>query len=310
MTGSATGPGRISSAVDLDGYPFRPQTFDLDGLRLSYLDEGDGQPVVMLHGNPSWSYMYRRLVAALPSGYRAIVPDHIGMGRSAKPSRSDYPHTLARRVEDLSRLLEHLVDDERVTLVVHDWGGMIGLAWALQRPRQLTSLVVLNTAGFPLMPGKRLPLPLQVARIPLFGDLLVKGANAFAQGAARLGVRRRLSPHVRRGFLAPYDRWSARVGVHEFVRDIPLRPRDPSWSLVAGTGEQLHRLTDVPTLICWGLADPVLDPDFLDEWERRLPRAEIHRFPDAGHLVLEDAADQVVPLIVDFVTRTAPARAG
>jgi haloalkane dehalogenase len=275
----------------------------LDGLAYRYVDEGTGPPVVMLHGNPSWSYLYRSLIAALRGRYRVLVPDHIGMGASDVPTRSRYPYSLDRRVDDLSRFLAHLELDEPLTLVVHDWGGMIGLAWAVEHPERVRRLVLLNTAAFPLPAGKRLPAALRLARARPLGPLLVRGLNAFAVGATVAGVRRRMPPDVRRGYLAPYRSWRRRVGIQAFLDDIPVRPSDRSHALVAATAERLHRIADLPTLICWGVHDPVFDLDFLGEWERRLPGAEVHRL-DAGHYVLEDAGQQVVALVEDFLART------
>ena len=277
---------------------------DLDGLAYRYVDEGSGHPVVMVHGNPSWSYMYRSLVVALRDRYRVVAPDHIGMGRSDAPPRSRYPYDLARRVEDFTRFVASLDLQEPATLVVHDWGGMIGLAWAVEHPEQVGRLVLLNTAAFPLPAAKRLPAVLRLARAPLVGEVLVRGANAFAIGATVFGVRRRRMPAaVRRGYLAPYRSWRRRVGIHAFLRDIPVRASDRSYPLVAATGARLDRLATIPTLICWGVRDPVFDLDYLAEWERRLPAADVHRV-DAGHYVLEDAPEVVVPLIEKFLVRT------
>lgn len=279
-------------------------TLDLDGLRYRYVDEGAGHPVVMVHGNPSWSYMYRGLVSTLRDRYRTLAPDHIGMGLSDAPPRSRYPYDLARRVDDFTRFMASLDLDEPATLVVHDWGGMIGLTWAVEHPDEVARLVLLNTAAFPLPADKRLPLMLRLARAPFVGEVLVRGVNAFAVGATVLGVRRRrMSKVVRRGYLAPYSSWRRRLAINEFLQDIPVEPSHPSYSIVAATGSRLDRLATTPTLICWGTEDPVFDLDYLGEWERRLPTAEVHRI-HAGHFVLEDAPDIVVPLIEGFLART------
>jgi cis-3-alkyl-4-acyloxetan-2-one decarboxylase len=278
-------------------------TLDLDGLAYRYIDVGAGPPVLLLHGNPSWSYMYRRLIAALRDRHRVVAPDHIGMGRSDKPPRAAYPYDLARRVADLERLLDCLDLDEPLTLVVHDWGGMIGLAWAVEHPERVARLVLMNTAAFPMPEGKRLPTVLRLVRVPVLGEVLVRGLNAFALGAALVGVRRRPMPAaVRRRYLAPYRSWQRRVAIQAFVDDIPLRDGDRSYPIVAATAARLDRLAAVPTLVCWGMRDPVFDADYLAEWERRMPHADVHRI-DAGHYVLEDAPE-VVQLIDDFIART------
>jgi len=288
-------------------FPATSRQFDLAGLAYAYLDEGSGPPVVLVHGNPSWSYLFRGLLGPLTTaGFRALAPDHIGMGRSAKPSRSAYEHTLARRVEDFSRWIAACVPAGPVRLVVHDWGGAIALAWAVEHVERITSLVLLNTAAFPIPAGKRLPLALQAARLPLLGDLAVRRGNAFARGAATLGVHCRMPADVRRGFLSPYDSPAARTAVLEFIRDIPLRPTDPAYALLAGTEKRLPLLRDRPVLICWGMRDFVLDAEILARWEQLLPQAQVRRFADAGHYLLEDAGAEIAPLVVEFLASAEP----
>ena len=283
-------------------YPFAAHRLDLGGgVRMHYVDEGAGEPVLMLHGNPSWSLYYRDLVQALSGRFRTVAPDHVGCGRSDKPSAGAYDYTLSRRVDDVGRLVDHLALD-RVNLVVHDWGGMIGLAWAVRHPDRLARLVVLNTGAFHLPNGKAFPASLRLARLPGVSDLLVRGLGAFSRGANRFCVTRRpLPPAVAAGYLAPYDSWRNRIAVHRFVQDIPLAPGDRAWPIVQDTAERLETLRHVPLLLCWGMRDFVFDHHFLAEWERRFPDAEVHRFEDAGHYVLEDAGEEIVPLVERFL---------
>ncbi len=283
-------------------YP-QGQYLNLRGLRYHYLDEGTGEPVVMLHGNPTWSFYYRELVRGLRGEYRTLVPDHIGCGLSDKPGDDRYEYTLSRRVEDLEALLDHLGLRDDLTLVLHDWGGMIGMAFAHRHPERVKRLVVLNTAAFRMPSGKRLPRSLWLFRNTPLGPLLIRGLNAFCRGAARYCARRPLTGPARAGYLAPYDSWRNRIAVLRFVQDIPLAPGDRSYELVREVDEGLHRFRRVPMLLCWGERDFVFDLDFLAEWQRRFPDAEVHRFPDAGHYVLEDAAAEIVPLVRDFLKR-------
>jgi haloalkane dehalogenase len=282
----------------------RENFLDINGFRLHLIDEGGGDPVVMLHGNPTWSFYYRNLVAALRGDYRVIVPDHIGCGLSDKPDARRYPYTLERRVQDLDDLLERLGVRERITLVLHDWGGMIGMAWAHRRPERVKRLVVLNTAAFHMPRGKRLPWSLYLCRNPLIGPFLVRGVNAFSWAAVRWCVTRRpLSPEAWAGYLAPYDSWRNRVAVLRFVQDIPLRAGDSAYDLVSEVQDGLQRFRRVPMLICWGEKDFVFDRNFLEEWRRRFPSAEVYTFADAGHFILEDAGEEVVALMRDFLIR-------
>ncbi len=284
----------------LAGWPHTSRSTLVGGHRMAFVDEGSGPPVLLVHGNPTWSFYYRSLLAALPPlGLRAIAPDHIGMGRSEKPSAADYPHTLARRVADFGAFVDGLGLTEPLSLVVHDWGGAIALAWAVDHPDQVDKLLILNTGAFPIPPAKAMPWSLTAARLPVLGDVAVRRLNAFSLGALVLGTGQRVLPaEARAGLMAPYDRPEHRVAVAEFVRDIPLSPDDPAYPVLARTESRLHLLADKPTVVCWGMKDPVFDATVLDHLLTLLPQAEVHRYADAGHYVLEDATDRIVPLAV------------
>lgn len=287
-------------------YPFLPKRLDRGGgIGLSYLDEGpaDAPPVLMLHGNPSWSYYWRHLVAGLKDRYRCIVPDHIGMGLSDKPRDADYRYTLASRVEDLDRLVASLDLKGPITLAMHDWGGMIGFVWALRHPGRVARLVILNTSCFPLPESRRLMWQIAIGRIPLLGAALIRGFNFFARGAADLGVVRPIPSASRQALLAPYDSWNNRRAVHRFVQDIPLKPGDAAWDLVRQAEATLPRYRDVPAFIGWGLQDFVFDQDFLARFVKELPNATQKIYGDAGHYVLEDKYEELVPAIRQFLDR-------
>jgi haloalkane dehalogenase len=292
----------LPDGVTQELYPFAGKYLTTkSGARMHYLDEGAGAPVVMLHGNPSWSFYYRNLALALRGGSRVIVPDHIGCGLSDKPGDDKYEYTLQSRVDDLEFLLDSLGVKENVTLVVHDWGGMIGSAWAVRHPERVAKLVILNTGGFFLPGGKSFPAALRLCRTPL-GALLIRGGNAFARGAAWVGCKRRRMPRaLRRAYTAPYNSWADRIATLRFVQDIPLAPGDKAYALVDATQKGLASLSSVPMLICWGLKDFVFDAHFLQEWRRRFPKADVHAFPDCGHYILEDAAAEVIPLVKAFI---------
>jgi haloalkane dehalogenase len=284
-------------------YPFDQDLhLDLDGLRYHYVDEGEGEPVVMVHGNPSWSFYYRNLALALRDRFRVIVPDHIGCGLSDKPDDSRYTYTLSRRVDDLEALLEHLGLDHNLTLVLHDWGGMIGMAYAVRHPQRIRRLVILNTAAFHKPAGKPLPWQLWLVRNTWLGSLLVRGGNAFARGAAWVGcTRKRLSREIRNAYCAPYDSWANRIATLRFVQDIPIRPEDPAFDVVTGVEERLTTFADRPALICWGMKDFVFDATYLERWCDGLPGAQVHRFADCGHYVLEDAGNEIAELVIRFL---------
>lgn len=289
-------------------YSFTPRRFEArPGIEMSYLDEGpsDGETVVMLHGNPSWSYYWRHLAIGLRDRYRCIVPDHVGMGLSDKPGDDRYRYTLQSRVDDLSALLAHLRIDGPVTLVVHDWGGMIGFGWALSHAAQVERLVITNTAAFPLPAAKKMPWQLSFGRDSRLGALAIRGFNAFSGIASYVGVEKRMPADVRRAYVAPYDSWDNRIATLRFVQDIPLSERDAAWPLVAAAGKRLPGFADRPALIGWGLRDFVFDKHCLQGFTDALPQAEVMPFDDAGHYVLEDKHKVLVPAIRAFLDRTA-----
>jgi len=287
-------------------YPFKGRFHEVGGgIRMHYLDEGQGPFVLMVHGNPTWSFYYRNLVRALSGEHRCIVPDHIGCGLSDKPGDEDYSYRLDRRIEDLDSLMSGLAGDaapRSVDLVVHDWGGLIGLGWAVRHPELIRRIVVFNTAAFHLPSGKAVPWQLRLVRNSAFGVFLVRAFNAFACGAARVAMRAHpMSSELRRAYCAPYDSWKNRIATARFVQDIPLDPSDPGYDTISRTADGLKAFRELPVLICWGEKDFVFDHYFREEFERRFPGADVHRFERAGHYVLEDAADEIIPLVAGFL---------
>lgn len=280
-------------------YPFAPKSFATPGgARMSYVDEGPrrDEAVLMLHGNPTWSFYYRNLIRALAPTTRCIAPDHIGMGLSEKPP--DYDYTLARRIADVAALVASL-DLKRVHLVVHDWGGAIGFGFAARHPDLIGRVTILNTAAFA---STRIPARIAVCKAPLIGPLLVRGLNGFAWPATWMSMhRRRLTATEKAGYLLPYDSWANRVAVSAFVRDIPLAATHPSWGALAEVEQGLRHFRERPALVIWGGRDFCFDDSFLARWREVLPQANVHRLADAGHYVLEDARDDVVPRIAAFV---------
>jgi len=284
-------------------YPFASHWLDLDGIRLHYLDEGprDAPVVLMVHGNPTWSFYYRNLVLRLRDRFRCIVPDHVGCGLSDKPGDDRYDYHLARRMADLDALVRATVGDAPLSLVVHDWGGMIGFGWAAQRPERIDRCVILNTAAFPMPADKRLPFALWLGGRTPVGTALIRGLNAFSGMAARIAFKKPVSAEVRAAYTGPYDSWDHRIATLRFVQDIPLRPGDRGYDIVSDTGERLAAFADTPALLAWGMQDFVFDASFYREWTRRLPGAERHPLADCGHYVLEDGGEPLLDTIESFM---------
>ena len=297
----SSSPATLARAVRKE-YPFEGHSLALgSGHRMHYLDEGAGPPLLMVHGNPTWSFYYRDLVLGLRDHYRCIVPDHLGCGLSDKPE--DWSYTIPAHVGNLLELLVAL-DLGEITLVTHDWGGPIGYLAAVRCPERFSRFITFNTA-ISLEP---LPRLLTLLRLPVVGPVVIRGLNGLVRSglAVTAANGHRLAPAVRAGYLAPYDSWAHRVAILRFVQEIPLEPTHPNRLLLHDLERGLDGLTRLPHLVIWGLKDPVFDRAYLEAWQRRFPEAEVHALEDASHWVVEEAGDRVLPLMRSFLARTSP----
>lgn len=283
-------------------YPFTPKSVTVGGHRMSYVDEGTGPAILCVHGNPTWSFYFREVVSQLSGAHRVVAVDHIGCGLSEKPGAADYPFTLARRVADLDDFIRQVIPEGPITLMAHDWGGMIACAWACRHLDRVRAVIVGNTAAFPRPDGKPLPWQLRLVRSsPALAALLVQGLNLFAAGAARACVMRPLPLAARRGLLFPYRSWADRLAVLRFVQDIPATPDHTSYETVVETAALLPELARKSMLVLWGMHDFVFDADYLAEWRRRTPEARVIEFPRAGHYLLEDEPEGALAAVRGFL---------
>jgi len=303
--------GKITSTKSFeDLYPFDSNFLNINGHDLHYIDKGKGRPVIMVHGNPTWSFYYRHLIATLSQNFRTITPDHIGCGFSDKPDTKTYNYTLESRVKDLDTLINHLNINEKVSLVLHDWGGMIGLAWALGKIDntgnldKIDKIIITNTAGFLLPKEKQFPFRLWLIKyLKFFAVPAVLGLNLFAKGALYLAPKTRLSKKVKKGLVEPYNSWRNRIATLKFVQDIPISEKDQSYAIVDHVDQHLKQLDESSLLFLWGAKDFVFDLEFLNEFRRRFPRAATHVFHDAGHYLFEDKPKETAHLIEAFLNK-------
>ncbi len=280
-------------------YPFKSSFIEIDKLKYHYLDEGKGEVIVMLHGNPTWSFYYRKLVLGLREDYRVIVPDHMGCGLSDKPQ--EYEYTLGKHIANLEVLLKKL-DVKDITLVIHDWGGAIGMGWAVRHPRLVKRFVVFNTSAFLV---SRIPFRINICRIPIFGDIAIRYFNAFAGAAVYMACKRRdrMTAEVKAGYLAPYDSFKNRIATLRFVQDIPMSPKDKSYELMKSIEENLGQFKETPMLIIWGKKDFCFNNVFLARWRNFFTNAEIKEVKNAGHYVVEDAWERIIPWVRKFLDK-------
>ena len=301
-------------------YPFTSRFATVSGIgskrhQLHYLDEGrldegeengsaggKNEALVMIHGNPSWSFLFRDLIKKLSPTYRVVVPDHIGMGLSEKPTDRAYEYCLDSRLKNFEELIDQLELPETFTLILHDWGGMIGMADAARHPERIARLVLMNTAAFHLPDHMSVPHSLGLARTPL-GTYSVRGLNGFARIATHWCVKQPLSDEVKRAYTQPYDTWKNRIGTLRFVQDVPLKQSDRSYDAVTATEKGLAQFADTPKLIVWGNNDFVFKPDVLEHWRGIWPNAEVHDIDNCGHYLMEDAPTEVCDKIASFLEK-------
>lgn len=280
-------------------FPFAPHYFTApSGHRLHFVDEGENQPAVMLHGNPTWSFFFRHLVTAVTAaGGRAVVPDHLGCGLSDKPKNGSYH--LKDHIDNLEELVDRQLKLDSLDLVLHDWGGAIGMGYAVRHPEKIRRIVILNTAAF-LMPD--CPRRIRLLRCPGLGECLVQGGNVFVEAALRMAPHKPLSPQAKAGFRFPYDSWANRIATLKFVQDIPFSPKDISWQTLCDIQNRLPLLAAKKILICWGERDFCFTMKFLQRWKNLYPQASVRTYPQAGHYLLEDCADEIIPPVANFLT--------
>lgn len=255
----------------------------------------------MLHGNPTWSFYYRHLIADLRGRYRVIAPDHIGCGLSDKPQKYDY--TLKQHIANIEALIQHL-GLKRITLVMHDWGGPVGMGYAVRHPDNVRRFVIFNTVAFW---SPHIPLILRLSRMPLFGALAIRGLNLFAVLATIVACRhrQRMTKEVRAGYLFPYNSYANRIAHLRFVQDIPVNAKHPSFRLLQSIEDGLVQFKRHPMIILWGARDPVFTDPLLQSWKERFPEASVKQIDDAGHYVVEDAYERIIPWVNEFLEKNS-----
>ena len=287
-----------SRLVDVDGH--EPATWHI-------LDNQVSQPratLLCIHGNPTWSYLWRDMLAGAPEDVRVIAVDQLDMGFSERTGRQ---RRLADRVDDLSILVDNLDVAGPIVTVGHDWGGPISLGWALAHRDRLAGVVLANTAVH--HPGRTRGSSVLrgVRRGPLRRAVCVDTAT-FVTGAMTL-AHPQPPADIRQAFAAPYQDRTVRWAIGDFVEDIPFTPDHPSAVTLATIAAGVAQLHETPTLLVWGARDPIFGDVFLRDLQRRLPHAATHRYPDAGHMVPEDK--DVAGLVFSWLTsldETRPSR--
>jgi haloalkane dehalogenase len=287
--------------VDRTLYPYTPRAFATPEGTMRFVDVGSGPAVVLVHGTPTWSFLYRELIARLSRAHRVVAVDHLGFGLSDKPADAGYrPEDHARRLAALIASLQ-LPD---VSLVVHDFGGPIGLSYALQHPERVRELVIFNSWLWPLDDDRRVAQVARLAAGPL-GRVLYRRLNCSPRWLIPLMMARR-------------ERLAAAAHAH-YVRPFPTpATREGPWALaraLAGSSEwyaglwaRRERLQGRPTLLVWGMRDPTFGPAALTRWRSAFPDAGCVEYPDSGHFVLEEAGAAAVERVAAFLEAASSGR--
>ncbi|WP_068263315.1 alpha/beta fold hydrolase [Rubripirellula obstinata] len=297
-----------------DVFPYASKQHQVAGGVIRYIDEGpsDEEPIdeepedkdviLCVHGNPTWSFYYRRVVERFKETHRVIAVDHLGCGRSDRPSQSEFEYTLAAHRDNMLSLIDHLNLD-RMTLLAHDWGGAIGLSTLVARRERFKRIMLLNTAAFP---PPYVPWRIAACRFPVLGTAAVRGLNAFAKAAITMAMsRNKLDPKIAAGLLAPYDNWHNRVAIDAFVRDIPMSKSHPTFQTLTDLESALPSLADMPSLLVWGMKDWCFRPECLRRFQQAWPNAKSLEIADAGHYVIEDAPSETIEAIAGFLSETS-----
>lgn len=285
---------------------YRSRTIQICSHRLRFLDEGptqastdtDTRTILCVHGNPTWSFYYRRVIERFASDHRIVAVDHLGCGRSDKPDKADFGYTMAAHRDNLIQVIDRL-DLKNIVLLAHDWGGAIGLSAVHRRRDRLSGIVLLNTAAFP---PPYMPRRIAACRWPVVGTPAVRGLNLFAKAAITMAMsRNKLSEQAARGLLAPYDSWANRVAIDRFVRDIPLNPSHPTYDTLSELELNLKDFDHLPIQLIWGMKDWCFRPECLRRFEQIWPNAQVQELATTGHYVLEDSPQETLETIDTFL---------
>jgi len=282
-------------------YSFKPHYLNIGGFKMHYVDQGEGDPVVMLHGDPTWGYLWRKFIPLVSETKRVIVPDHMGMGKSSVPKEL-YPYLLKHHISNLEELILNLKLSD-ITLVLHDWGGPVGMGFAVRHPELIKSVVLMNTWAFAKWPGGELPRLLEIIRSDK-GESFVLEKNGYVKRAllGTANYTENYTPQVLNAYLSPFPDPDSRLALLCWSRDITFDETNRSYEEMRQIENKLNLFTDIPVLIIWGMLDPVLPVSVLEKWLSIYPHAKVCKIEDASHFLQEDTPERVISEINHFLS--------
>ena len=286
---------------DFNGtFPFKPNVKHINGFDMHYVDEGQGESIVCVHGEPTWGYLYRKFIAKLSDSNRVIVPDHMGFGKSEIPKNKQY--ILSEHVDNLTKLLLEL-DLKAITLVSQDWGGPISFGFATRNPDRVKRLVIMNTSVGVAKPDRRLWFESMVedgtydqlmGNMKVFIPQMMFGffVKKFPREEKRI---------MKKAYTAPFPDKESCIGAMAFPKDIPKGDKHPSSKIMQEIRDNLTLLTDKFKIMIWGMKDKIFPPKIIEVWDRIYPGIKVYKIEQAGHFLQEDAPDQIVEIIKQFL---------
>ncbi len=280
-------------------FPFKPNFKEINGFQMHYVDEGEGQPIVCVHGEPMWGYLYRKFIPPLSESNRVVVPDHMGFGKSDTPQ--DKPYTLAQHVDNFTKLILEL-DLKDVTLVFQDYGGPISFGFATAHPNRVKRLVIMNTAIGVLRAGTRTWIS-DMEEKGIYEDILSDMGNFIPRMFASTLVNGTTNETMIRAYAAPFPDRVSCIGAIAFPRDIPVGNDHPSAGTMRSIQKKLNLLRDKAKIIIWGMQDPIFPERVLDWWKKIYPNTESHELTEAGHFLQEDAPEKIIAIIRGFLRK-------
>ncbi|MHA1229562.1 MAG: alpha/beta fold hydrolase [Candidatus Helarchaeota archaeon] len=282
-------------------FPFKPNYLVINGFNMHYVDEGSGEPIVLIHGEPTWGYLYRKFIPILAESNRVIVPDHMGFGKSDVPL--DKPYTLAQHIDNLTKLLLNLKLKD-ITIVVQDWGGPIGFGFAVNNPDLIKRIVIMNTSVGVAKENRRLwyePMVENGTYDQLMGNMKIFIPQMMF-GTFVKKFSREEKKIMKKAYTAPFPSEEYCIGAKAFPKDIPKGKTHPSSKIMQEIRDKLPLLSNKPKILIWGMKDIIFPPKIIEIWQKIYPDIKVFKIQNAGHYLQEDAPEQIIPIIKKFVT--------
>ena len=277
-----------------DSFPFEPHYMELNGFKMHYIDEGSGDPILCLHGMPTWGYLYRNFIEKLSKGFRVVVPDQMGFGKSDVPENKRY--LMEEHVSNLKKFILKL-DLRKITLIIQDWGGPIGFGFAVDYPERIKALVIMNTSVGVMKEGRK-PWYAPLEEKGIYSEFIKNVSNLIKMGIYN---KDKITETLLKAYSAPFTKEGSYKGALAWPKDIPIGDSHPSAEIMRHVRNNLKNLKEKPKVLIWGMKDPIFPEKMISWWQKIYPNIEVHRIEEASHFLQEDAPDKIISIIQNFL---------